>query len=95
MHLKMFQLDIGVVPESPGTTVGMIRILDRLHELIASKADGRPRPTQTSVDVGAAENILSAKRVRAGAPNQWARLEAIVEDPQEFHRDALQLQVQH
>ena len=63
--LVFLKENLGLVQENPGTTIGNIRIADRLHQFVPARRDGRPSKIVCDMDVGAHRKFSSAQKARS------------------------------
>ena len=76
----------------PGTTKGMIEVMEHLQKYIPVVED-EPTPCLLSGDGLTIERILHSQRARSNGAKWDDRLEAFYACPQEFHKEILHVQV--
>lgn len=85
-------MNLGVVEANPSSTSGCIEIMSYLSQFVPV-VDGKTRPILCSGDGLSVERMCAAHRARANGGSESARLEGLVESPQEFHKEILLMQV--
>ncbi|XP_030852129.1 uncharacterized protein LOC100893251 [Strongylocentrotus purpuratus] len=91
MQAKSECVTLGVVDADPGTTQGMIRVMENLQQYVPV-VEGKPVPCLLNGDGLTIERILNAQRARSNGEEWDDRLEGLHACPQEFHKEMLHLQ---
>lgn len=87
------QVNLGVVDADPSSTAGTIKIMEHLHQYVAHLPDDSLYSTLTNGDGASIEKMIHAHRSRRHDGTAKGRLDALIESPQEFHKELLLLQV--
>ncbi|XP_071483013.1 uncharacterized protein [Diadema antillarum] len=91
MDEKSQCVTLGVVDADPGSTQGMISVMEHLQKYVPV-VDDHPKPCLLSGDGLTIERILHAQRARSNGAKWDDRLEAFYACPQEFHKEILHVQ---
>ncbi|XP_014670054.1 PREDICTED: uncharacterized protein LOC106811048 [Priapulus caudatus] len=92
MRKKSRLVNMGVIPEHPSTTAGVIRITDVLQKYVPQMENGQLYTVPCHRDALTMERIIDAKRARAAGHTKLERLEGVEPVPQEFHKRGIMLQ---
>ncbi len=85
-------INLGTVEANPASTAGVIDIMEHLSRYVPSTPEHVHR-IPVNGDQLSVERMVHSKRARALGPTPMDRMEWIVETPQEFHKEAILLQV--
>ena len=86
------QVNLGVVDANPSSTDGTITIMEHLCQYVP-QLEGGPLSILCNGDGLSIERMVHAKRGRCNAGKKAPGLCALVESPQEFHKEIILLQV--
>lgn len=86
-------ISLGTIDANPSTHEGTLTIMEELHKYVPTGDDGKLFPVLVQGDGLSVDRMRTAKQRRCRTPTTTARLEGLVISPQEFHHEALHLQV--
>ena len=92
MRKKSRVVSLGVLDADPSSDEGTQKIMDHLHTFVPQE-EQRVIPILINGDGLSVDRMYSAKQRRCRAPTPQSRLDGLIPSPQEFHLEALLLQV--
>ena len=92
MEEKSYIVNLGAVDANPSTTIGVIEVLQMLHQYVPTN-DQKLHRIICNGDQLSMERRTHAKHSRIRGESMEDRLEGVIETPQEFHKEGLMAQV--